>query len=167
MSFDLFQGHCSVRFEEPDIAAAIPSCAGLVAAALAQGWRLARDGAANHMDVLHGCRHLVDFRRARRRQLQRSIFFRFAPGRIVVEDELFGVERFIARCELDAVFFRAAQQHPRYARKLRLLNNHLVGCSRHLMAAEPDAHDRQLIVPMTGGDTRWIKRLADAYEGGW
>ena len=168
MSFDLFHGHSSVRFEEPDIAAIIPACVPILAAALAHGWRLARDGAANHMDVLHGCSHLTDFKRASRRQLQRSIFFRFRPQVLrVIDDQPFRVEQFIARCQADAAFFRAAQQHPRHERRLRQLQRHMQTCARHLMVADPEAHDRNLIVPITGGDKDLIARLAGDYEGGW
>jgi hypothetical protein len=167
MSLSLFRGHASVRFDEPDIAAVVPACVPYVAAALAAGWQLARDGGANHMDVLHGCKHLVDFRKASRRQLQRAIYFRFVAEVRVVEGEKLRVGDFVFRCMREPAFFRAAQQLPRYRRKLEQLQVHLKTVDRHLLAGDPDAHDRQLIVPMAGGDVKLIKRLAEDYEEGW
>lgn len=157
---------CPVTFEEPDLTTRLPACTGFIAAALAAGWRLASDGFPNHQDVLEGVAHLQDFKGASPRKLRRVITFRFRTAVITIEGEPLRVEQFLERCRADAAFYRAAQRHPRYGHWANQLMAKLPHTPRHLSAAEPEAHDRVVTVPMNAR-ADWAAAFAKGYEDGF
>lgn len=157
---------CAVEFEERDLIARVPACVPLLAAAMAQGWRLANDGSTNHEDVIEGLAHLQDFRGAARRKLSRRITFRFVQKEILVEREKFRVEQFLQRCVDDPTFFRFAREHPRYSFWWDQLVTKLPHSTRHLKAAEADAHDRSLCIPI-GCPAEMAAEFARMYEEGF
>ena len=157
---------CPVTFEEPDLTARIPRCTALIAAALAAGWRLASDGFPNHQDELRGVAHLQDFKSASKKQIHRVITFRFRQSLRVVEGAEVRVEEFLAQCQADPAFFRAAQEHPRFRHWHDQLVEKLPHTPLHVTAAEPAAHDRVISIPL-GTAPDLAARLARSYEAGW
>lgn len=147
----LWLGCVPVVFHERDLVARIPSCVPIVAAVMAAGWRLSNDGFPNHTDVLEGVAHVQDFKRASPSKLSRVITFRFRTQRIACEGDLMRIEEFVARCQSEPAFLRAAKALPRYEHWIRQLCAKLPEVPRSLQASEPDAHDRTLVVPMHGG----------------
>ncbi len=130
------------------------------------GWRLSNDGFPNHTDVLEGVAHVQDFKRASPSKLSRVITFRFRTQRIACEGDLMRIEEFVARCQSEPAFLRAAKALPRYEHWIRQLCAKLPEVPRSLQASEPDAHDRTLVVPMHGRPD-WVRRFAQQYEDGF
>jgi hypothetical protein len=164
---NIFLPHVCLEFEEPDLRSEHPACLPYVAAALACGWRLVKDGSPNHTDALHGMKHLQDFKHASPAKLGRLITFRFVAATRIIEGEGVSLEGFIARCQQDKAYFRAAQGRQWYERWLELLKVAMMQERRSLLAAEPEAHDRTLIVPMRGARPEITHRFAVMYENSW
>lgn len=162
----MISGSCAVDFEEPDLAAPVPSCVPLLAAAMAAGWRLANDKSPNHHDVLEGVAHVQDFKRAARSKLTRRLTFRFVQKELRIEGEKFRIEQFLQRCMDDALFFRVACAHPRFKHWSKQLVEKLPKSPRHLQAREPDAHQRVVSVPM-GCPPHIALQFARMYEEGF
>lgn len=155
-----------VTFEELDVAASLPACVPVLAAAMAAGWRLVNDEYANHEDVLTGCKSIRDFKGAHPRRLQRFMTFRFQQRLILIVGEMMRVEEFIGRCAVDRVFLRAAQNHPRYQHWWQQLCHQLPLAVRSLSPTEHNAFERALIVPM-GGNRELMKCFDHHYQNSW
>lgn len=164
---NVFLGHVCLEFEEADLKATFPSCLPLVAAALACGWRLVKDGSPNHTDALHGVKHLQDFRGAKQAQLGRLVTFRFKARQLVIEGEAVAIGQFVERCRQDKRYLAAAQARQWYGKWLDLLKAAMMQERRSLLASEPEAHDRTLIVPMWGAPVEIKHRFAVMYENSW
>jgi hypothetical protein len=161
-------GHVEVAFEERDLSTKMPECAKWVACALSQGWRFVQDGSANLIDAYVGPKHVQDFKRARRQDLQRVLTFRFVGVTREVEGELISVNAFLHRCQQDRRYFTLAQAHPKFQRKLELLYKHFANQGIHFDAKDGnEAHNRRLIVPAFGGELDVIHQLAKQYENGF
>ena len=163
---EICHSHTALRFQEESLSARIPKCAPIVAAALSVGWRLANDGAPNHEDILIGALHIQDFKRISPKKVRRVIKFRFIARSLVFENEKFRVEQFAERCAKEPALLHAAQRRRNYPAWERLLFRKLAEATRSFFVSDPDAHDRQLIVPMYG-DTAQKAAFAQQYENGF
>jgi len=162
------QGAARVAFEE-DLHLAKEECRCLpyVAAILAAGWRLVKDGAPNHEDVLCGAKHLQDFKTTQRAKLSRVVVWRFTAKILGVHGNLFRVEQFAAQLVEDAALFRDACAHPKHAHFLNQLKHqlkHSPKARRSVMAADPHSNYDCVIAPMQGGDPVTMRAFARLFE---
>lgn len=156
-------GTVSVEFEEPDLAASIPGCAGVIAAALMNGYRLVPGPACNHEDVLVGCKRLQQFKDAKASQLRRVVKFHFLAGKRVIEGEETGVLDFVfVRWQKDKAFRRAQVGRREYEAWRTRLCELLVDSRRTVVAVEGE----RFAYGTVGGDSSTNAAMAEFMEEG-
>ena len=142
-------------------------CLPYVAALLAIGWRLVKDGEPNHEDVLHGARHLQDVKTTRLAQLHRTVVWRFAANTFAFEGHLWRADLLARAMQQDRSLLHAAQALPSYPGLLEKLQHQLRHSSkvrRSVSASDPHSHHDQVIVPMEGGSGPSRLAFARMYE---
>ena len=107
----------TIEHIEPDLAAQVPSCVEMIAAALYSGFRLLPTPAVNHEDVLTGCARLQQFKDAKAAKLQRIVRFHFIAEERLVFGEKMGIAQFCARWQSDRIFvanLRSLKDHQKW-----------------------------------------------------
>lgn len=171
----LHYGHSWISFQEPDLATPLPACLPMVAALLAAGFRLPKDGSENLSDVLRGPRHLQDFRGQNfpSRKMYRLLVWHFIAKPIYWEGHAWRWPKELrAALESDPALIAAAQRHPHYLIFLTQLRAQ-VALARHrqLNATGIDPQgERSLLVPafpnIHAQEKKLNTRLAHIYENG-
>lgn len=150
---------------EPQLFEAIPTAVTpVIAAALTMGFMLLPE--QNHQDVITGCQHLQDYRKAPRSKLTRYVTFRFRAhvrALPLLGGEKLHVEQFVARYEAEPALRKAVVAHPRYEAWHNRLRTLLLSATRCLMATQGD---RVAIIPIHG-DPQAQAAFARFFEEGW
>jgi hypothetical protein len=161
---EILEATVEVTREAESLTARFPFPVQLAVGLLTLGFRLAQG--SNHEDVIGTCKHLADFKTMPAAELKRWITWRFVAEEVEVGGVKLGVTAAAERYEAEVAFRHDVHLRDGYEETLRTVQEALAGRPICLLCADPERHDRRLIVPM-GGDVELIARLAREYEEGF
>jgi hypothetical protein len=158
-------GITEITRREPDLRAQLPHFTPLIAALLCAGFRLLPPPHENHQDVLVGCEHLQDFKRARANNLDRVITFRFLTTRREVLGRIHAVQSFAERYEGDSIWASQVRAHPHFEKWHDALRSKLLAAVPAVMAIQGERHAVIPVGPRSSAEKR--AAFAHMFEEGW
>jgi len=149
--------------DELEATARVTQAEHLAAALITAGFRLA--AGINREDCYEGLRHVSEIKGCRLDQLTRVITWRFVADEVKREGWRMGVQEFAQRWREDEAW-RAKFRGATFEQILAMLLTAIEDQRPCFKLSNPEAHDRELIIPV-GGDPEMIARLARDYENGF